>query len=85
MKTYNLTIWTTVTYRHDVEVEAADWEAAEDAGRLIFEEADTSQWRLVDSDFEVDVEEDDTTDDEGETDIIDRMREARAYDNQPRD
>ena len=85
MKTYTLTIWTTVTYRHDVEVKAPDWETAREEGRLIFEEADISKWRFVESDFEVDVEEYDATDDVGETDIIDRMREARAYDNQPRD
>lgn len=85
MPKYNTTIWVTTTTRHTVEVEADDWEAAEDAARLIYEEADTSAWECVGQDLEIDVDEDDDqpSGHVDETEIIDRMREARFYDDQP--
>lgn len=84
MPKYDLTIWVTTTTRKNVEVEAADWEEAEETGRMIYMSEDASTWECEGQDFEVEVDEGYTpATNVSETEIIDRMREARWHDDQP--
>jgi len=58
MTKYTITIWNTVTYRHDMEVEAEDEAAAEQMAWRTYENADcAADWSCDNSDVEMDIEE----------------------------
>jgi hypothetical protein len=56
MPKFDVTIWYTVTYTHNVEIEADNIRDAEKQAKHIFENANvTAQWGYDDPDLEIDV------------------------------
>lgn len=56
MPKFDVTIWYTVTYTHNVEIEAASEVEAERKAKDIFDNADvTAQWGYDDPDLEIEV------------------------------